>query len=168
MILERENCNNVHQYVGNYGTLQNMEHDGLVAKFVPDSCDPVDCSPPGSYVQGIFQGRTLESVTISFSRGSSLLRDRTQVSCIAGGFFTDWATKEAHWTYSVINLFVEIERSIYLRILYRKTNYQEADSVQCVLFSKYNTETVHLFGRRRIYTKILAIAIAVNRIINCK
>ena len=39
MILERENCNNVHQYVGNYGTLQNMEHDGLVAKFVPLVCE---------------------------------------------------------------------------------------------------------------------------------
>ena len=89
MILERENCNNVHQYVGNFGTLQNIEHDGLVAKFVSDSCDPVDCSPPDSSVQGISQTRTLELVTVSFSKGSSLLRDRTQVSCIAGGFFTD-------------------------------------------------------------------------------
>ena len=29
------------------------------------------------------------------SRGSSQLRDQTQVSCIAGGFFTLWATREA-------------------------------------------------------------------------
>ena len=32
-----------------------------------------------------------------FSRGSSQPRDRTQVSCIAGGFFTSWATREAQW-----------------------------------------------------------------------
>ena len=44
--------------------------------------------PPGSYVHGIFQARILEQVAISFSRGSSRLRDRTHVSCIAGRFFT--------------------------------------------------------------------------------
>ena len=30
-------------------------------------CDPIDCSPPGSTVLGIFQARTLEWVAISFS-----------------------------------------------------------------------------------------------------
>ena len=48
----------------------------------------MDCSLPGSSVQGIFQARILEWVAISFSRGSSPPRDQTQVSCIAGGFFT--------------------------------------------------------------------------------
>ena len=33
-----------------------------------------------------------------FSRGSSQPRDRTQVSCIAGKFFTSWAIREAHST----------------------------------------------------------------------
>ena len=33
--------------------------------------DPMDCSPPGSSVHGIFQARILEWVAISFSRGSS-------------------------------------------------------------------------------------------------
>ena len=42
-------------------------------------------SPPGSYVQGIFQARTLEWVAISFSRGSSRPRDQTRVSCITNG-----------------------------------------------------------------------------------
>ena len=58
---------------------------------VSDSCDLMDCSPPGSSVHGILQARTLEWVAISFSRGSSWPRDWTQVSCIAGRFFTDWA-----------------------------------------------------------------------------
>ena len=32
-----------------------------------DSCDPVDCSPPGSSVRGVSQARIVESVAISFS-----------------------------------------------------------------------------------------------------
>ena len=50
-------------------------------------CDPVDCSLPGSSVHGILQARILEWVTISFSRGSSRLRDRTRVSHIGGRCF---------------------------------------------------------------------------------
>ena len=38
---------------------------------VSDSCNPVDCSLPGSSAQGILQARILEWVAISFSRGSS-------------------------------------------------------------------------------------------------
>ena len=34
-------------------------------------------------------------VAFPFSRGSSQPRDQTQVSHIAGGFFTSWATREA-------------------------------------------------------------------------
>ena len=52
----------------------------------------MDCSLPGSSVRGIIQARILEWVAISFSRGSSQPRNRTWVSCIAGRFFTDWAT----------------------------------------------------------------------------
>ena len=45
--------------------------------------------PPMDYtVYGIFQARILEWVAVPFSRGSSQARDRTQVSHIAGGFFT--------------------------------------------------------------------------------
>ena len=58
-------------------------------------CDPMDCNLPGFSVHGIFQARILEWVAISFSRGSSWPRDRTQVSCIAGRCFTLWATREA-------------------------------------------------------------------------
>ena len=37
----------------------------------PTLCDPMDCSPPGSSVHGIFQARILEWVSISYFRGSS-------------------------------------------------------------------------------------------------
>ena len=49
---------------------------------------------PWSTVHGIFQARILEWVAFPFARGSSQPRDRTQVSHIAGGFFTSWATRE--------------------------------------------------------------------------
>ena len=58
-------------------------------------CDPMDCSIQGSSIHGIFQARVLEQVAISFSRGSSQPRDRTQVSHIAGRCCTVWATREA-------------------------------------------------------------------------
>ena len=48
----------------------------------------MDYSPLGSSVHGILWARILEWVAISFSRGSSWPRDWTQVSCIAGRFFT--------------------------------------------------------------------------------
>ena len=62
---------------------------------VSDSCNFTDCNPPDSSVHGISQAKILEWVAIFFSRGSSQLRDLTRVSCFAGGFFTDWATREA-------------------------------------------------------------------------
>ena len=51
-------------------------------------CDPMDYNPPDSSGDGIFQTRLLEWVAIPFSRGSSPSRNQTQVSCIAGRFFT--------------------------------------------------------------------------------
>ena len=48
----------------------------------------MDCSPPGSSVHGIFQTRILEWVAISFSRGSSWLRNQSHIFCLAGRFFT--------------------------------------------------------------------------------
>ena len=42
-------------------------------------CDPMGCSPPGSFVRGISQVRILQWVAISFSRGSSRPRDGSLV-----------------------------------------------------------------------------------------
>ena len=54
-----------------------------VTQSCPTLCDPLDYT-----VHGILQARILEWVAFPFSKGSSQLRDRIQVSCIAGGFFT--------------------------------------------------------------------------------
>ena len=107
----------------------------LVAQLCLTLCDPMDCSPRGSFVhwdspgkntgvvampssRGIFsaQGwnpgithwrwilyclnhqrspRMLQWVAYSFSRVSSWSRHETGASCIAGGFFTSWTTRDA-------------------------------------------------------------------------
>ena len=65
-----------------------------VAQSCPTLFDSMDCSPPGFSIHGVFQARILEWVAISFSRGSSPPRDRTQVSCTEGRCFTLSATRE--------------------------------------------------------------------------
>ena len=54
-------------------------------------------------VHEILQARIVEWVVDSFSRGSSQPRDWTQVSHIAGRFFTVWATREAQSTREWLN-----------------------------------------------------------------
>ena len=66
----------------------------LAAQSCPTLWDPMDCGPQGSSVHRILQARILEWVAISFSRGSSRPRNQTRVSCIAGRFFSIWATRE--------------------------------------------------------------------------
>ena len=71
-----------------------------VAQSCPTLCNPMDCSPPGASIHGIFQARVLEWIAISFSRMSSRPRDQTWVSHIAGRRFTIWATREAQCCFS--------------------------------------------------------------------
>ena len=54
-----------------------------VAQLCPIFCDPMDCSPPGTPVHGIFQSRILEQVAISSFKGSFQPRDQSCVSCIS-------------------------------------------------------------------------------------
>ena len=46
-------------------------------------CGPMDCSPPGSSVNQIFQARMLEWIAFSFSRGSPQPRDQTHIHCVS-------------------------------------------------------------------------------------
>ena len=66
----------------------------LVAQSSLTLHNPIGSSPSGSSVYGTSQARILEWVAIPFSRGSSQPKDQIQVSCIAGKFFTIWATRE--------------------------------------------------------------------------
>ena len=66
-------------------------------------CDRTDFT-----VHGILQARVLEWVAFSFSRGSSQPRDQTQVSCIAGGFFTNWAIRDIRYLKLLLKLIKKI------------------------------------------------------------
>ena len=74
--------------------------------------DPMNCSPPGSSVHGIFQARIPEWVAMPFSRRSSQPRNRTSISlspALAGRFFTSRATWEAH-TVAILHFFKKLEK----------------------------------------------------------
>ena len=60
--------------------------EGVKVKVI--SCVRLFATPMDCTVHGILQARILEWVAFPFSRGSSQPRDRMQVSCIAGRFFT--------------------------------------------------------------------------------
>ena len=57
-------------------------HECSVASVLSDSMQPVNCSPPGSFVLGILHARILEWVAISFSKGSSGPRDQPASSAL--------------------------------------------------------------------------------------
>ena len=78
----------------------------------------VACQAPLS--MGISQARTPDWLAISFSRGLSQPRDWTQVSCIAGRFFTIWATTATRAVYG-----------------WNKITYSQ---VSCYLYTCHHTE----------------------------
>ena len=115
-------------------------HGVLVSKSCPTLCDAMDCSPVGSSVHGILQERILEWVSISFSKGSSQPRNWTQVSCIAGRFFTNWAMREAciH-THTHTHTHIYIKSCLCLLLCFKLSTifYSSEDKVQnsLLLFS---------------------------------
>ena len=67
----------------------------LVTQSCLTLCNPWPVARQAPLSMGILQARILEWVAMSSSRGSYQPWDRTQVSHIAGGFFTDWVTRKA-------------------------------------------------------------------------
>ena len=70
-----------------------------VSEWVSENLSVVSNSLQPIQLHGILQARILEWVVFPFSRGSFQPKDQTQVSSIAGGFFTSWFTREAHFHY---------------------------------------------------------------------
>ena len=93
---------------------------------------PMICSPPGSSVHETLQARIPEWVAIPFSKGSSWPRYWIQVSCIAGIFFTNWATREVylkmdtiilqHWRISQVLFYIYIADLPLIYIFLHYTN----------------------------------------------
>ena len=72
----------IHSTQGPVGPYYNLSRMNMtVTQSCLILCDPMDCSPPGFSVHGILQARGLEWVALPSSRGSSPLRDQTQVAC---------------------------------------------------------------------------------------
>ena len=65
--------------------------------YIPQLCptlwDPMDCSPPSSSVHGILQAREWSGLPFPSPEDLPYPRDQTSVSCLAGRFFTIWATQ---------------------------------------------------------------------------
>ena len=117
----------------------------LVIQSCPTLYNLVDCSPSGSAVHGIFQARILEWDAIFFSRGSSWPRDhRIWVSCIAGRFFTLWATREAQTDLCLLSLSSHVinkdnnqhlfEFANYINILFLPKNFSSNIVLPTVFF----------------------------------
>ena len=75
-----------------------------IAQLCLTLCDPVDCSLPGSSVPEVFHARILQWVAISFSSGSSPLRDWSHISCIVRQILYHCATWEALYALSKFQL----------------------------------------------------------------
>ena len=72
-------------------TCPGSESESVSRSVLSDSCDPMDCSWPGSSVHGILQARVLEWFALPSSRGSSQPRDQTQIPispALTSRFFT--------------------------------------------------------------------------------
>ena len=86
---------------------------------------------------GIFHTRIPKWVAFPFSRGSSQPRDQTQVSRIAGGFFTSWATREALYAeYIIWNAWLD-EAQTRIKIAERNiNNFRYEDDTTLMVESK--------------------------------
>ena len=75
---------------------REVSSESVSSSVVSDSLQPHGLWLARLLCRGILQARILEWVAIPFFRGSSQPRDQIQVSCIAGTFFTIWATREVY------------------------------------------------------------------------
>ena len=63
-----------------------VKSESEVAQSCPTLSDPVDCSPPGSSIHGIFQARVLEWGAIAFSKSRSVMFNSLQPH----GLYSPW------------------------------------------------------------------------------
>ena len=115
-----------------------------VAQSCPTLCDPMDCSPPGSLVHGIFQAWILEWVAVSFSKG----RVRSQESpkeislhiwCRGGGGVSNDIQKEQTPDLSLLIELFEFTRGI------RRGGMGIRRGIWNSLWNKWREETVWHF-----------------------
>ena len=67
---------------------RGLPDPGIKPRSPTFQADYIPSHPPG-------KPKSTEMCSLSFSRGSSWRRSQTGVSCVASGFFTSWATRQA-------------------------------------------------------------------------
>ena len=67
----------------------NLKSESEVAQSCPTLSDPMDCSPPGSSIHGIFQARVLEWGAVAFSEVDSDLIKNHDLSLLKYGLLNN-------------------------------------------------------------------------------
>ena len=136
----------------------------LVTQLCPTLCDPMDFSPPGSSVHGIFQARILEWIAISFSRVSSQPRDWTWVSCITGSFFllSEPHTGDTHKCYVLKILHVPYLQLLWFIYISASSNSRISALVWLSCYWSFRTQ---LWGcdARNLFLILLSVCFHSNR-----
>ena len=105
-------------YLCEYSSLSNLllfiYDDGLVAKVVYNSCDPMDCSQPDSSVHRISQARILEWVAISFSRESSNSVIEPRPPKLQVDYLSTEPSRKFSYSYIYIYIYIYICMYVYI------------------------------------------------------
>ena len=101
-----------------YASLCNTDHLaplGNMNEWVSESCSVVlTCCDSMNYpVHGILQARILEWLDFPISKGSSQPRDWTQISHIAGRFFSSWVTRETLRKHGTMSIYIQMKEATY-------------------------------------------------------
>ena len=121
----------------------------LSCSIVSNSCNPMGCSLPSSSVGGISRQEYCSGLPCS-PPGDLRPKNRTWVSCIAGGFFTVWATTEDPQSRRPTNQCVESVRIGKLPLGNIKSKNEEKEEIYLV--SKYLSIRYLLVTKRKLVT----------------
>ena len=106
----------------------------------------MDCSPPGSFVHGIFQARILEWIAVPSCKGSSQPRNQTHVSCTGRQILYHWATRESQNTGYPAEFEFEIKNKGFSWYKYIQWNIW----MSCIYLAPLNKDSAHSWWKRDV------------------
>ena len=84
-------------------------------------CNPMDCSPPGSSVHGIFQARVLEWGAIAFSKGAWGQRNNSFLCTLAQGIFNSKNLWGSSYCYFILGVLIYCSRFLLFKFTHKPT-----------------------------------------------